>query len=748
MSENKRGARKGRKTLAAAVAIVVVCAVAGGVVWYVAPERTEHVEAVAPAPQEPAAPRSAVPATRVGIPAALPGGASTHKTISGVVHGTNGKPASGVTVALSTAEQSATLLPTGQLNGTNTVSTDDNGRFEFNTLQTPQAVVARGEGGCAIANLLETGTSPELLLLPWGRVEGVARRGRTPVARTTIQIACSVQIPGRDGEFLQKNISASTDAEGKFVLDHVPPGALRLGLPASSSRGGTRLEEVVVRGGATSSVALGGKGRPVVGKLVPPLSADSRQVTLIAAARDPFEARDFSTLSDPDRIVARHEMMRSAEYQQWQAARRNALRADVEGDGSFRIDEVSEGHYTLQATFLAKEQRAAGAAPASEQIATARAQVSVEAIPGGASDQPLDIGTIPLTVVRRLMAGQPVPPFEALDPQGKPVGPAQFKGRYLLLVISPTTGGGIERNAALRFGGVFDRYYRDPRVAVLVVHSGEAAEVIARESAKTGVCWLTAFTTDPNAIPGEYTSAQRALLLFDPNGNLVIKSTDPFTAYAQIDQALGVGRPFTQSPLPDVLVQAERAVNSVAAGGADYEQVPAPSGDDAATAAQFTSVAGVPVRPSDSADRLRDGHIQTSPDDPQNSFFYEVGTVEGRLRIDLTRPVEVQRVNTYSWHKDGRAAQVYVLYGSLGNDPAFEPAPGLGVDPAKRGWTRLAVVDTRNLGPGGRHSVSVSRTDAATLGKFRYLLLEMFPTETRDRFGHTFYGEIDVIEKK
>jgi len=723
--------------------LVIVAAGAAGVVWYIAPEHAEQARAATPAQSQPAAPAPSARSAQIS-----PAGNTIHRTIAGVVHTPEGKPASGVTVALSTAEHPARIQPTGQLDGPITVVTDEGGRFEFNTLETPKAVIARGDFGCATADILETGTSPVLVLSPWGRIEGTVRRGTSPIASSAVQLAYSLPVVGQSDEFYQSNISVKTDADGRFILDHVPPGSLRLGVAAAEGRSSVRLEEVVVRGGATSSTILGGKGRPVVGKLTPPLNADSRQVTLIAAARDPFEARDLSKLSGPDRIVAMHEITRSAEYQQWLAARRNALRGEVQSDGSFRIDEVSEGKYTLAATFQAKEQRAAGSAVTSEQIATTRAQITVDPIPGGASDKPLDLGTIPLTVVRRLMAGQPVPSFEALDPQKKPVNLNQFKGKYLLLMISPTAGSGIERNAALRFGGVFDRFQSDDRLAMLALHTGEGADAVASESAKSGVRWLTAYATDPAAVPEEYANAQRALLLIDPNGNLVIRSTDPPTAYMQIEQALGPAKTLAGAQARDILVQAERAINSVALGGADYDKVPAPSADDAATTAQFSSVGGVPVQPSNSADRLRDGHIQTSPDDPQNSFFYEVGTVEGRLRIDLTRTVEIQRVNTYSWHKDDRAAQVYVLYGSAGDNPGFEAAPALGTDPVKRGWVRLAVVDTRHLGRGGRHAVSVSRNDAAPLGKFRYLLFEIFPTETRDRFGHTFFGEIDVIEKK
>jgi hypothetical protein len=43
--------------------------------------------------------------------------------------------------------------------------------------------------------------------------------------------------------------------------------------------------------------------------------------------------------------------------------------------------------------------------------------------------------------------------------------------------------------------------------------------------------------------------------------------------------------------------------------------------------------------------------------------------------------------------------------------------------------------------------VSIGET-AAGLGQFRYLLFITFVTETDDLWGHTFYNEIKVVERK
>ena len=49
--------------------------------------------------------------------------------------------------------------------------------------------------------------------------------------------------------------------------------------------------------------------------------------------------------------------------------------------------------------------------------------------------------------------------------------------------------------------------------------------------------------------------------------------------------------------------------------------------------------------------------------------------------------------------------------------------------------------------PGGQYGVSVTNSSGA-LGKFRYLLFDVVPTETDDPWGNTFFSEIDVVGKK
>jgi hypothetical protein len=179
-----------------------------------------------------------------------------------------------------------------------------------------------------------------------------------------------------------------------------------------------------------------------------------------------------------------------------------------------------------------------------------------------------------------------------------------------------------------------------------------------------------------------------------------------------------------------------------------FDSLPPPARNDAATTARFFLVDGSADPNSGPIDRLHDGQVPAEEDSPRDNFFLRAGTVGGRVAVDLGREIDTARVNSYSWHPGPRGPQVYTLYASNGAATNFNPTPKAGTDPAGCGWTRLAQVDARpDRGePGGQYAVSIASTDGS-LGRWRHLLFDLERTEADDPFGHTFYSEIDVIDR-
>ena len=195
----------------------------------------------------------------------------------------------------------------------------------------------------------------------------------------------------------------------------------------------------------------------------------------------------------------------------------------------------------------------------------------------------------------------------------------------------------------------------------------------------------------------------------------------------------------------DVTIVVDRNMGDNATPQFRFERVPPPSRDDAATNAKIDLIAGRIDRNSPGLGAINDGRLPGDWDEPSSNLFFAAGTWGGRFRMDLGAVVPIAQINSYSWHPDSRAAQLYKVYGSDGADPNFNAAPGSKIDPATCGWKLIAFVDTRPREgeTGGQYGVSI-RDAAGVLGRYRYLLFDCFETEGDDDWSNTFYSEIDV----
>jgi hypothetical protein len=180
-----------------------------------------------------------------------------------------------------------------------------------------------------------------------------------------------------------------------------------------------------------------------------------------------------------------------------------------------------------------------------------------------------------------------------------------------------------------------------------------------------------------------------------------------------------------------------------------FARVASPSKEDAAEKAKVELIAGTVDRGSAGLAALVDGKLPGTDDEPEANLFFRADSWGGRFRIDLGAVTDVAAVNTYSWHPDTRAPQVFILYASDGTDPNFNPAPGVKVDLRTCGWREVSFVDTRATegDKGGQYGVSITDT-SGSLGRYRYLLFDVFETESDDPWGNTFYSEIDVVAKR
>jgi hypothetical protein len=183
-----------------------------------------------------------------------------------------------------------------------------------------------------------------------------------------------------------------------------------------------------------------------------------------------------------------------------------------------------------------------------------------------------------------------------------------------------------------------------------------------------------------------------------------------------------------------------------------FENVTSPSRTDAANRAKFTILSGQRDTNGGALDRLNDGGLPSDEDAPDANFFFAAGSEGGRILVDLGEAIEIQKINTYSWHPNTRGPQVYKLYVADAGEEDFNPdgRRSRRGDPTEADWKLVAEVDTRPKDgePGGQYAVSIADAAGGALGTHRYLLFDISRTESDDAFGNTFFSEIDIIDGK
>lgn len=134
--------------------------------------------------------------------------------------------------------------------------------------------------------------------------------------------------------------------------------------------------------------------------------------------------------------------------------------------------------------------------------------------------------------------------------------------------------------------------------------------------------------------------------------------------------------------------------------------------------------------------RLNDGRFALNGDDPANSTWFDTRT-NSRVFLDLGAALEIARINVFSWHSGALSPQRYTLWAADGDGP-----PDVGVAVLGRGWRKLAEVDTRALGEGGKQG-SCIQANGGVIGRYRYLLFDLVPNKPEWSRGG-FLSEIDV----
>ncbi len=276
-------------------------------------------------------------------------------SLGGTVRDREGRPVPGVKIAV-TERFRELEFSNGQLGDFVQATkpfakTGPDGHYEFRPQDQAYGLFAYHETGYARRSAEERVKSGDLTLEPWGRIEGRAIVQGQPLADTPIRL--TLDATDEHSMFYDYyEYDAKTDAEGKFVVEHVPEGVAhastgtRFGKDAGPF-GVVSSPRRMIAAGQTLELDIGGEGEAVVGTLsVPDLVPISTVRGRLVLKGPPMPAR-VEVKGDRDAAFLAHfNAYRSPEGRESRLAERY-YGLKVEKTGKFRAVEVVPGTYTL-----------------------------------------------------------------------------------------------------------------------------------------------------------------------------------------------------------------------------------------------------------------------------------------------------------------------------------------------------------------------------------------------------------------
>ncbi len=301
------------------------------------------------------------------------------RPVTNIVLSPDGKPLADAEVMIVTRQLRISNGAAGRRPSSDneTVKTDSSGKFSFPPKGNEYSIVILNDLGYAFAGNNDLASLENIKLTRWAKLEGNLKIGAEPGVKETI-VYTPKSLPVLTG--VSFDFQTQTDEQGNFVFDRIPSGE---GSVTRSLRTkgnltlNTHTVSVNAAAGGTTNVHIGGTGRPVTGQIIIPSQISNRT--------DWQHIEGNLNINSPDNPYS-------------------LISFGVDNDGSFRIDDVPAGEYLLyvQAYDLNSQIQLSNVT----EVGSLSRPFSVPAIPGGRSDQAVELGKFELEITGEVSAGQ------------------------------------------------------------------------------------------------------------------------------------------------------------------------------------------------------------------------------------------------------------------------------------------------------------------------------------------------------